>query len=228
VPLLATSSDFGTTVRARLAVEPGGPGFNRFTAVITDYDSGAPVEADQVMLRFTLASASGVGPSTLALPAIATGMYGASGANLSLDGIWRVVAVVTTRGAAVEVPFVLGTRVPAQHVDVNAAAGVPTIYTVHLDGGRTVQVYLDPGRAGANDLHATFFDAAGKELPVQTATMALDTRPAGGRVLNPRQLEPGHFVVGVTVEAGTIGVDVVGPGPDGAHLHAHLEVPVQP
>ena len=227
-PLLATGSDFGTTVRARLAVEPGGPGFNRFTAVVTDYDSGAPVEADRVMLRFTLASASGVGPSTLALPAIATGAYAASGANLSLDGIWRVVAVVTTRGAAVEVPFVLATRVPAQHVEVNAATGVPTIYTVHLDGSRTVQIYLDPGRAGANDLHATFFDAAGKELPVQTATMALDTRAAGGRVLNPRQLEPGHFVAGVMVEAGTIGVDVVGPAPDGAQLHAHLEVPVQP
>ena len=76
-PLL-TGSDFGTTVRARLAVEPGGPGFNRFTAVITDYDSGAPVAADRVMLRFTLASASSVGPSTLALPAIATGTYAAS------------------------------------------------------------------------------------------------------------------------------------------------------
>jgi len=226
-PLL-TGSDFGTTVRARLAVEPGGPGFNRFTVVITDYDSGAPVAADRVMLRFTLASASSVGPSTLALPAIATGTYAASGANLSLDGIWRVVAVVTTRGAAVEVPFVLGTRVPAQSVDINTAAGVPTIYTVHLDGSRTVQIYLDPGRAGANDLHATFFDAAGNELPVQTATMALDTRSAGGRVLNPRQLEPGHFVAEVTVEAGTIGVDVVGPAPDGAQLHAHLEVPVQP
>jgi copper transport protein len=227
-PLLATSSDFGTTVRARLAVEPGGPGFNRFTAVITDYDSGAPVAADRVMLRFALASASSVGPSTLALPAIVTGTYAASGANLSLDGVWRVVAIVTTRGAAVEVPFVFATRVPAQSVDVNAAVGVPTIYTVHLDRGVTVQVYLDPGRAGANDLHATIFDAAGNELPVQTATMALDTRAAGGRVLNPRQLEPGHLVAGVTVEAGTIGVDVVGPAPDGAQLHAHVEVPVQP
>jgi hypothetical protein len=46
-------------------------------------------------------------------------------------------------------------------------------------------------------------------------------------VLNPRQLEPGHFVAGVTLEAGTIGVDVVGPAPDGAQLHAHLEVAVQ-
>jgi copper transport protein len=227
-PLLATGSDFGTTVRARLAVEPGGPGFNRFTAVVTDYDSGAPVDAEGVVLRFALASAPGVGPSTLALPEVAAGTYAASGAGLAVDGVWRVVAVVTTRGAAVEVPLVLATRVPAQPVDVNAAAGVPTIHTVHLGGQRSVQVYLDPGRAGANDVHATFFDAAGTELPVQTATMALTTPGAPGHVLNPRQLEPGHFVAAATVDAGSVEIDVVGTAPDAAQLHAHLEVTVQP
>jgi copper transport protein len=227
-PLLATGSDFGTTVRARLAVEPGEAGFNRFTAIITDYDSGAPVEADSVVLRFALASASGTGPSTLALPAVAAGTYSASGPGLAIDGIWRVVAVVTTRGAAVEVPLVLATRVPAQPVDVNAAPGVPTIYTVHLDGRGSVQVYLDPGRAGANDVHATFFDAAGTALPVQTATMALSTPGSAGRELNPRRLEPGHFVAGSTIDAGTIAVDVVGPAPDGTQQHAHVEVTVLP
>jgi copper transport protein len=229
-PLLATGNDFGTTTRVRLAIEPGEAGFNRFTAVITDYDSGAPVSAEAVALRFALASASGIGPSTLALPGAAggAGTYVGSGANLSLDGVWRVVAIVTTRGTAVEVPLVLTTRVPAQTVDVNATPGAPTISTVHLDGNRTVQVYLDPGRAGANELHATFFDAAGSELPVQTATMALTTPGGAARVLNPRQLEPGHFVAEVMVDAGTIGVDVVAPAPDGAQLHAHLEVSVEP
>jgi copper transport protein len=227
-PLLATGGDFGTTVRIRLAVEPGGPGFNRFTAVVTDYDTGAPVAADRVGLRFALASSSGVGPSTLSLPATAAGTYAASGGNLSLDGVWRVVAVVTTGGGAVEVPLVLATRVTAQVVDVNAAPGVPTISTVHLAANRTVQVYLDPGRAGPNELHATFFDAAGTELPVQTATMALTTPAGAGSVLNPRQLEPGHFVAEATADAGTIGVDVVAAAPDDVQLHAQLEVTVQP
>jgi uncharacterized membrane protein len=228
-PVLATGSDFGTTVRFRLAVEPGEAGFNRFTAAITDYDTGAPVAAEGVVLRFALASASGVGPSTLALPgAVASGSYAASGANLSLDGVWRVVAVVTTGGGAVEVPLVLTTRVPSQPVDVVATPGAPTISTVHLDGNRTVQVYLDPGRAGANELHATFFDAAGSELPVQTATMALTRSDGTGLVLNPRQLEPGHFVAEVTADAGAVGVDVVGPAPGGAQLHAHLDMTVEP
>jgi copper transport protein len=231
-PVLATGNDFGTTIRVRLAVEPGEPGFNRFSAAITDYDTGAPVAADRVVLRFAIASASGVGPSTLALSGAAGGSaggtYAASGANLGLDGVWRVVAVVTTRDASVEVPLVLATRVPSQPVDVNAAPGAPTIYTVHLDGNRTVQVYLDPGRAGANDLHATFFDAAGTELPVQTAAMALTTPDGAGRVLNPRQLEPGHFVAEATAEASLIEVDVVGAAPDGAHLHANVEVAVPP
>ncbi len=228
-PILATGNDFGTTVRVRLAVEPGEAGFNRFTAVISDYDTGSPVAADGVILRFAVASATGIGPSTLGLPsATASGTYVASGANLSLDGIWRVVAVVTTRGTAVEVPLVLTTRVASQPVDVIASPGSPTISTVHLEANRTVQVYLDPGRAGTNELHATFFDAAGSELPVQTATMALTRSDGMGRVLNPRQLEPGHFVADASADAGAIGVDVVAPAPDGVQLHAHLEVTVEP
>jgi copper transport protein len=233
-PLLVTGNDFGTTVRLRLAVEPGEAGFNRFTAVVTDYDTGAPVSADGVALRFAAASATDVGPSSLRLTgstdgaSASGGTYTASGANLSLDGIWRVVAVVSSRAGAVEVPLVLPTRVSTQHVDVNAAAGAPTIYTVHLEAGLRLQVYLDPGRPGRNDLHATFFDAAGNELPVQTATMALTTPGSGGTVLNPRQLEPGHFVAETTVDAGVTGVDVVGQAPDGTRLHAHLEIDVKP
>ncbi len=49
---------------------------------------------------------------------------------------------------------------------MNRVAGQPTIYTVHLDGGASAQLYLDPWAAGAADLHVTFFDAAGKGLAV--------------------------------------------------------------
>jgi len=231
-PLIASGSDFGTTVKVRLAVEPGTAGFNRFTAVVTDFDTGAPVVGDGVTLRFTLASTSGLGPSMLDLApsgASGSGTFAASGGNISQDGIWQVDAVVTPRGGpAVEVPLVLPSRVAPQTVDVVASPGAPTISTVHLDAGRTVQVYLDPGSAGQNDLHATFFDATGAEVPVQTATIATTTAAGIGAVLNPRQLEPGHFVANATLTAGMLGVDVVGPAPDGGRLHAHLEVTVNP
>ena len=118
--------------------------------------------------RFTLASTSGLGPSTLDLVpsgGSGSGTFAASGGNISQDGIWQVDAVVTPRGGpAVEVPLVLPSRVAPQTVDVVASPGAPTISTVHLDAGRTVQVYLDPGSAGQNDLHATFFDATGVRL----------------------------------------------------------------
>lgn len=228
-PVIAAGSDFGTTIRVRLAVAPGEAGFNDFTAVVTDFDSGAPAPATAVSLRFTIASGSTtVGSSTLALPSAGSGTFTASAGNLSLDGIWRVVAVVTSPSGSVEVPLVVSTRPVGVTVDANVSAGAPTIYTAHLAAGRSIQVYLDPQHPGANELHATFFDAAGTELPVQTVTMAVATADGGGAILSPRQLEPGHFVADTTVSAGTLGVDVAGPAPDGAQLHAHIDIDVQP
>ena len=56
------------------------------------------------------------GSSRLDLPATGPGTFEASGGNLALDGIWQVTAVVGGSAAAVEVPFVLATRVPAEAV----------------------------------------------------------------------------------------------------------------
>ena len=233
VPLVASGSDFGTTVRVRLVVTPGTAGLNQFAAAVTDYDSGAPVAAPGLTLRFNPASTSGVGGSSLALVATGPGSFAAPGGNLSLDGIWNVIAVVAASAGSVEVPLVVATRVPSLSVDSNVVAGVPTIYTAHLASGDSLQVYLDPGRPGANELHATFFDASGNELPVPSATFLVAPAGAPSGVIVPRQLEPGHFVADLDVTAGALGVDVVGAapagtGPDTATLHAHVDVPVQP
>jgi hypothetical protein len=215
-------------VRVVLVVSPGAPGTSTFTAAITDYDTQAPVSAPETALRFDLASQSGVGSSTLDLPATGRGAFSASGANLSIDGIWKVTAQVSGPAGAVEVPLALATVVPTQSVDVAASSGAPTIDTVHLGAGLAVQLYLDPGVAGQNDLHATFFDAAGAELPVASATFL--TTPAGGpgSIVSGRELEPGHFVTSIPVDAGALTVDVVGPNPAGGTLHAHLIMQVQP
>ena len=146
--IVASGSDFGTSVRVVLVVSPGSPGTSTFTAAITDYDTQAPVSATSASLRFDLASQSGVGSSTLDLPATGPGAFAASGANLSIDGIWKVTARVTGPAGSVEVPLALATVVPAQLVDVAASPGAPTIDTVHLAAGLTVQLYLDPGVAG--------------------------------------------------------------------------------
>ena len=226
-PVLAEGSDFGTSVRLSLVVEPGAAGFNRFTASVKDFDTGAAFPATGVALRFQLASRSGVGASTLDLSPSGADRFTATGGNLSLDGIWNVTATVTGPSGSVEVPLVVVTRVAPQPVDVNAQPGTPTIYTIHLPDQGTLQVYLDPGGAGANELHLTFFDPAGNELPIPTATVAFAPGTGAPSVLAPRLLEPGHFVADVTVPAGALTLDLIGQAPGGDQIHAHLEIKVQ-
>jgi copper transport protein len=226
-PIIAVGSDFGTSVRVRLVATTGAAGFNDFALSVTDFDSGAPVDASAATLRFTVVSTSGVGPSTLELPRTGPGAFGASGGNLSLDGIWKIVATVAGSNGSVEVPLLAATVIPSQPVQVNAAPGVPTIYSVSLEGGGSVQVYLDPGTPGQNDVHATIFDAAGAELPVTSATMALFPASAGGVLLAPRLLEPGHFVASTTVDPGEMSLDVVASDTPSGALHIHVTINVQ-
>jgi copper transport protein len=227
-PVVAMGSDFGTSVKVSLLVQPGAAGMNQFSATVTDYDSGAPISATSVALRFQLASRSGVGASTLDLPATGSGRFSAPGGNLSLDGIWNITATVDGPSGSVEVPLVVATQVAKQPTDVSAAAGTPTIYTVHLPDQSTVQVYLDPGTPGSNALHLTFFDPAGNELPVPSATIAITPAGSAGSVVVPKLLEPGHFTTELTLSAGGLALDVIGQASGGDPLHAHLEVTVGP
>ena len=230
-PALAVGHDFGTTMRARLVVTPGSAGSNTFDLAVNDYDSGAPVDVTSVELRFELASLGGVEPSSIDLERTAPGRFTASGQSLSIDGIWTVTATVTVPGRAVEVPLVLATTVADQPFDTIVSEGLPTIYVVQLGGGRTAQVYLDPGGSGQNELHVTFFDANGvEEERITTSTIAIFPATGEGEIVQPRLLEPGHFVATVDVDAGSLGVDAIAPvdravaGEPPIHLHVILEV----
>lgn len=221
-PIIATGHDFGTTVKLRLVVSPGAAGFNKFEASVTDYDTAAPLAATAVSLRFAIASSTGVGGSTLDLQPGGQGSFNASGGTLSLDGIWNIVATVTAPSGAVEVPLVASTVLPPQPVDGDGTPLAPA--TVHLADATSVQVYLDPGGPGANELHATFFDAAGRELPVPAATMAVLAQDGSAFIATSRQLEPGHFVADIQLAGGPLAVDIVGTGARGGVIHAHLVI----
>jgi copper transport protein len=230
-PVVATGHDFGTSMRARLVVAPGAAGSNAFDLSITDYDSGAPVDASAVALRFELVSLAGVAPSTVELARTSSGHFGGAGPNLSIDGIWRATATVTVPGGAVAVPVVLATRVADQPVQQLVSAGAPTIYQVNLGAIGSAQVYLDPGGPGTNDLHVTFFDAAGNEQPIQSATIVALPARGDGIVLAPRLLEPGHFVTSTDAVAGALTVDAVTPLPAGrgnGQIHLHVTIEVTP
>jgi hypothetical protein len=227
-PIVATGHDFGTSVRARLVATPGAVGLNTFDLALVDYDSGDPVGASIVRLRFQLLSQPGVAPSNLDLQQSGAGRFTASGANLSIDGIWQLTATVPAGGGAVDIPLLVATTVPAQPVQKLVSAGLPTIYTGQLGAIGSAQVYLDPGGAGQSELHVTFFDPAGTELPTQSATIAVFPATGDAAVLPPRMLEPGHFVATIGAVAGDLTVDVLSPLPAPAtgqvHLHVTIEV----
>jgi hypothetical protein len=223
-PLVVGGSDFGTSVRLSLDISPGLTGFDTFRATVTDYDTGAPVAADGVTLRFSIPARSDVGSSRLDLVPTGVGVFSATGGNLSLDGAWQITALVARGTSSVEVPLVVLAQATRQQVDVNRVAGIPTIYTVHLPAGRSVQVYLDPDKPGQNDFHVTFFDAAGTELPATGIGVTVATGTGAPRQLTVRTLEPGHVVSTLTLQAVPQVFAIVGTAPGGEQLQAELVV----
>ncbi len=218
-------SDYATTVRLRLTITPGPAGPNAFRAAAVDYDTGAPVGATAMSLRFSLPARPDVGGSSLELQAAGDGSFTGSGSNLSLAGTWTVTALVVEPSASVEVPLSVPVAAAPTQVNVNRAPGQPTLYTVHLDGGLSAQLYLDPWATGAADLHVTFFDAAGKEYPVteMKATAAIGGAAAVPVTMSP--IEPGHSVGHLRTEAGVpITITVTGTAPGGGQVTFSLPV----
>jgi len=221
--VVVTGSDFGTTVRLRLTATPGTAGPNKFALKVTDFNTGAPVRADQVSLRFAYLGPVQIGSSTLQLKAVGSGTYTGTGTNLSLGGVWTVTAVIQRGAASVEVPLTVPTRV-TQHVSVSSAPGQPTLYTVSLSQGRSVQFYVDPGKAGANEVHATFFNTGGVQFNGLSGYFVLETPPQGSPTgLDHRLLAEGHIVSDATLTAGKWRFDVWARTKTGELLWSYFE-----
>lgn len=109
----ATGNDYATSVRIRLVVTPGTAGPNRFDATVVDYDSGKPVPAEAVALRFRLIDRPEVGVATVPLTRDPDSHWRGSGNALSIDGRWKVTAAVQSETDAIEVPMELVTSRPA-------------------------------------------------------------------------------------------------------------------
>jgi copper transport protein len=197
--LTATGSDFAESVRVTLEVQPGHVGSNRFMAHVADFDTGEPVQADRVALRFAYLSGQDLGESTLELRPTEAGVYEATAASLSIGGRWDVTVLVQQAADSVEVPVVIATHCLAT---ATATEGAPTIYTVAL-ASRSVQGYVDPGVAGVNQIHLTFFDAAGEEVTVDAAPEMTAWHPGEEPIdLDVRRFGPGHFAADQELAAG--------------------------
>jgi hypothetical protein len=191
---------------------------------VTDYDTGAPVNATTVRLTFSLPAKPSIGASTLDLHFQQPGLFTATGANLSLEGTWLVAALVTEPTTSAEVDLQVTVRSAAQQIDVNRVPGLPTIYTAHLGSGRTVQVYLDPGKPGANLLHATWFDASGHEMPVSGVAMTQLGASGASTALQPQILDSGHEAATAQVDAFPAEFVIGATGPGGASLRTQLTI----
>lgn len=221
--LVISGSDFGTSVRLRIEVVPGFPGLNRFVARLGDYDTGRPIVADRVTLRFTKSDRPDLGQSTVLLTRHSDGLYEGQGLNLSLDGQWTVTTVIERGTKSVEVPLTVTTRSRPQQVRTIAAPGQPTLYIADLDGGNTLNLYLDPGRPGFNEVHATFLTPSGGELPIpQPATIAAARSGTPPAALPVRRFGPGHFIADAKMSVGDWQLDIAATTSDGTILRGHL------
>ena len=197
-------SDFATSVRIALTATPGTAGPNSFSAKVTDYDSGEDWPATRVALRFTLRGQPEVGTSTLELTKAGDGRWTGQGSQLSIAGSWVVVGLVEGSTPAVTVPMELETRTAPQPVKVSEAPGQPTLYTITLAAGGTLQGYIDPGRTGPNTVHFTFFNPSGDEQPTTKARATMTTRSGGPEALTLIRLGPGHFAANVDLQPGRV------------------------
>jgi putative copper export protein len=223
--VVVTGSDFGTTVRLRLTATPGTAGPNKFVLKIANFDTGAPVRADQVSLRFAYLGPVQIGSSTLPLTAAGDGTYKGTGTNLSLGGVWTVTAVIQRGTASVEVPLTVPTRV-TQQISVSSAPGQPTLYTVQLSKGRSVQFYVARVER-VDQVHATFFEK-GNEFAGLSGFSVLATPPQGSpKGLDFTLLSAGHIVSNTMLTPGKWRFDVWARTKSGELLWSYFEPTIE-
>jgi copper transport protein len=222
--IAASGSDFATTTRVDLTIEPGVPGSNTFEAHVVDYDDGTPIDADEVTLLLTPLGRPEIEPTSLALASQGDGMWTASGTELSLAGPWNTLVQVRVGTTTTEVPMIVVTR--AEPVEPTLTRGPPDIAAFALPTGEQLQVYLDPGVAGSNELHVTAFDADGVELPLSAVVVVASMHDGEPEVLDTTQITPGHFSAAAELESGAWRFDVTGITDEGAALQVSYELQV--
>jgi nitrogen fixation protein FixH len=212
----------------RLTVSPGTVGSNRFTVQVLRYNSGRPLAARSVRLEFSLPSNPNVS-SSLGLARGADGAWTGRGTNLSIDGLWDVDVVVQEAATAVDVPLRLRTRLPPEHISAARQPGVPTLYTIQLANGRSLQTYLEQTEPGRGVVHFTFFQTPEREASITSATAAAIT-PAGAD--EPLKLirfdRQGHFVSNVRLTPGRWTFRITAETADGSALSGYFSQTIRP
>jgi nitrogen fixation protein FixH len=99
----------------------------------------------------------------------------------------------------------------------------PTVTTVQLANGGTMQGYLDRKTAGPNSAHYTFFTSAGDELAIASAQGSIITPSGEVRSVKLLRLSKGHFVANVNLTPGkwTFLIDATPKGEGASGMSAY-------
>src|SRR5439155_15702061 len=147
----ATGADFATTTRVSLTMTPGFAGPNAFRAQVTGYDTGSPVSADAVTLRFQSVTHPDIPVSQMRLTQhmdhqgmgaqVMEGVWVGQGTAVSVMGTWRVTALVRSGASTVEVPMTLITNSEGTTSTV-AIPGAPVTTTTSFPDGVSLQSFV--------------------------------------------------------------------------------------
>jgi copper transport protein len=222
-----TGSDFATTVRVRLTASPGTAGPNVFQVQLRRYDSGRPFPARRVRLEFSLPANPNVA-SSLSLARGAGSAWTGQGTNLSIDGQWDIDVVVQEAATAVDVPLRLRTRLPPERIAVSRQPGVPTLYTIQLGDGRSLQAYMEQIEPGHGVVHFTFFRAPEREASIASARAAAVTPGGADRSLKLIRFDQGHFGANVRLTPGRWTFRIDATAADGRTLSGYFSQTVRP
>jgi copper transport protein len=223
----ATGADFATTTRVSLTATPGSPGPNAFRASVVGYDSGAPVAADTVTLRFVSVTHPDLPASQLRLTQRSDGGWTGQGIPMSVAGTWRVTTLVQSGATTTEVPLTLITASDGSTSTV-AIVGAPPTTTTSFSDGVSLQSFVDPATAGNDPVHVTAFGPDGNELPLRSAIIVVS--PANGEPIRPpvQRFSAGHFVANTTLDAGDFVVDIVATARNGTTYESSWRLTIAP
>ena len=169
------------------------------------------------------------GATSGATAADAPSTWTGAGTQLSLAGAWDAVVQVRSGARTTEMPLILVTRAPpTTSIIAEGSADLPDIETFTLSTGDQMQVYLDPGAAGANELHVTAFDPQGDELPLSGLVVVAVAPDGHAETLDATRLTPGHFSTPVEIEVGPWRFEVVATSEGGTVLQVTHEQEIEP
>ncbi len=225
--LSASGSDFGTSVRVDLATASQRPGPNRFLVEADDYDSGDPVGAQRISLRFTPLDDPGVEPSSLELHRLADGSFAGSGANLAFPGRWEVTALIERGSQVKAVPLELDVPGTKYFVSVQRIPGRPPKYTMQVGGIGYLRISPDPERPGPSEVEVTVYTAFENVSHVDEIVVTAAAGDGPTRQQPLRRLGSGRFVADIDLAAGPFTIAVVARTSDGTRLRGvfALEIP---